>query len=103
MGACESCFGTENDIIIKADLKPEEIKENNNIVLKEDFEEKYEKMIHPGETRMEKYKRKTKEYFEDLKERAINNFEHIKARLGYNNNNNNDNNLNGNEKREKLD
>ena len=57
--------------------------------------------MHPGETRMEKYKRKTKEYIEDLKERAINNFEHIKARLGYNNNN--DVNLNENEKREKLD
>lgn len=52
--------------------------------------------MHPGETKIEKYKRKTKEYFEDLKERALNNFEHIKARFGYRNNNEN-------EKTEKID
>ena len=56
----------------------------------DDFEERYEKLISQGETRMERYQRKTKEYFEDLKERAVNNFDHIKARLGFNNQNNED-------------
>ena len=31
---------------------------------------------------MERYMRKTKEYFEDLKESAVNNYEHIKRRFG---------------------
>ena len=45
---------------------------------------------------MERYKRKTSEYLEDLKERAVNNFEHLKARFGSNNQNNAD-------KTEKID
>ena len=57
-------------------------------IVKDDFDEKYEKIVHPGETRMEKYVRKTKEYISDLKERAVNNYEHIKARFGNNNNHN---------------
>ena len=45
---------------------------------------------------MGRYKRKTIEYLEDLKERAVNNFEHLKARFGSNNQNNDD-------KTEKID
>ena len=37
--------------------------------------------MYPGETKTERYKRKVKEFFEDLKERTVNNFEHIKARF----------------------
>ena len=39
---------------------------------------------------MERYKRKTKELFEDIKERAMNNFEYIKSKFV--NENDNDNN-----------
>ena len=45
---------------------------------------------------MERYKRKTFEYLDDLKERAVNNFEHLKVRFGSNNQNND-------EKTEKID
>ena len=38
---------------------------------------------------MERYMRVSKEYIEDLKERAVNNYEHIKARFGNNTQNNN--------------
>ena len=57
---------------------------------KDDFEEKYENKMYPGETKTERFKRKTKEFFEDLKERAINNFEHIKARFSSNKQNEDD-------------
>ena len=72
----------------------------------DDFDEKYENVVHPNETRFEKYKRKTKEFMEDLKDRAINNFEHLKSRFGYGNNGNNENNENQTEeviKVEKMD
>ena len=45
---------------------------------------------------MERYKRKTFEYLEDWKDRAINNYEHLKARFVSNN-------QNDNEKTEKIE
>ena len=69
----------------------------------DDFDEKYENVVHPNETRFEKYKRKTKEFMEDLKDRAINNFEHLKARFGYGNNENNENQAEEVIKVEKMD
>ena len=57
--------------------------------MKDDFDEKYEQIVHPGETKMERYMRLSKEFIEDLKERAVNNYEHIKVRFGHNIQNNN--------------
>ena len=57
--------------------------------MKDDFEEKYEKVVHAGESKFDRYKRKTHEFWDDLKERAINNIEHIKARFSENNQDNN--------------
>ena len=45
---------------------------------------------------MERYKRKTKELFDDIKERAMNNFEYIKSRFVSENENDN-------KKTEKID
>ena len=53
--------------------------------------------MYPGETKTERYKRKVKEFFEDLKERTVNNFEYIKARFSSNKQNEED------IKEEKLD
>ena len=39
---------------------------------------------------MERYMRISKEYIGDLKERAINNYEHLKARFGNNSQKNNE-------------
>ena len=93
MGDCQSCLNTDKEIVIQRQSELRNNNEDKNEI--DDFDERYEKLISKGETRMERYERKTKEFFEDLKERAMNNLEHIKARFG----NQNDENI----KVEKID
>ena len=50
-------------------------------IAKDKFEEKCDEILHPGETKFEKYVRKTKEYFEDLKDSAVNNFNILKEKI----------------------
>ena len=103
MGECTSCLEVDKGIVIQPEFRRDQELNTQVISIEKNedeiFEEKYENVVHPNETRMERYKRKTKEFFEDLKERAINNYEHIKARFGKNNQNQNEevNNQNQNE------
>ena len=99
MGECTSCLETDKEIIIESDhlrINNIEQKKEENKNEEDDFEKKYEQKIYTNETRMERYKRKTKELFDDIKESAMNNFEYIKSRFVSQNENDN-------KKTEKID